>query len=242
MQKISKYYASSHDGSSTIEVGVNLEFGATSDEAMLPTLLWLFLPYDVTLEEQRESLQQRLAQTLQCQLHAEFAGFRIVDTWLEFYFYAPSAKKFEPLVASLLAQQYAYEIGSYKDTKQKFYFEELYPDKKQLLQIYNREIIVQLQEAGDQCECEREVEHYLLFPTQSHAARALEEALRMKFTCKHEGVNDENALRYTVILTKSHNVSDAVIHNITESLFDLAVHEHGSYEGWSTVLVEKNSL
>ncbi len=242
MQKISKYYTHTHDAAQTIEVGVNLAFDATSDDDTLHTLLWLFLPYDVSRQEELAQLQQMLCEKLYRHLHVEFAGFRIVDAWLELYFYAQSAKKFEPFVASLLAQQYTYETGSCKDVRQKFYFDELYPDIKQLLQIHNNEIIMQLQEAGDQCEYEREVEHYLFFPTASNAKRALRKMIDLEFTCKQEYVNDDNELRYTIIVTKSHNVNDAVIHAITEDLCDIAMQEHGSYEGWSTVLVEKNSL
>ena len=242
MQNISTYTVPAHDDTQTIEVGVNLAFDTTLDAEMLPTLLWLFIPYDGTKHEKLIQLQQILCEELYRQIRAEFVGFRIVDGWLELYFYAQSAKKFEPIVASLLEQQYSYEIGSYKDVKQKFYFDALYPDMKQLLQIRNHEIMLQLQEAGDQCECDREVEHYLFFPTQSNAQRALNKALDLEFTCKQEYINDANELRYTIVLTKSHNISDAVISDITEDLCDIALEEHGSYEGWSTILVEKNSL
>ncbi len=225
-----------------IEVGVNLAFDAASDETILQTLLWLFIPYDVVQEQKWMELGQKLIEELYQHLRAEFAGFRIVDGWLEFYFYAQSAKRFEPIVASLLTPQYSYEIGSYKDVKKTFYFDELYPNIKQLLQIHNNEIIAQLREAGDQCEHDREVEHYLFFPTQSNAQRALEKVYSLGFTCKQEYINDDNELRYTIIVTKSHNVKESVIHATTEDLCDIAMLEHGSYEGWSTILVEKNSL
>ncbi len=242
MQKLSTYYTYTHDTMQRIEVGVNLELETVSDTRMLQTLLWLFIPCGTIQKEQLTPLKEMLSEELLHHLHAEFAGFRIVDTWLELYFYAPSAKKFEPVVASLLAEQYPYEIGSYKDAKQKFYADELYPDMKQQLQIHNNDVIMQLREAGDQSSCTREVEHYLFFPTQSNAKRALRKAVELQFTCKNEYIDDTRELRYIITLTKSHSIESAHIHAITEALFDIALEEHGIYEGWSTTLVEKNSL
>ncbi|RUM62998.1 MAG: hypothetical protein DSZ03_05860 [Sulfurimonas sp.] len=239
MQILSKYHPVCEATASSVEIGVNLEFEAASDACALETLLWLFLPYNAAEREQYEQLLQTLAEVLKQRLRAELAGYRIVDGELELYFYAPSAKTFEPVVAAFMSEYSGYDMGSCKDAKQKFYFDALYPDARQLLQIQNTQTIAQLQEAEDQCEQEREVEHYLLFPTRGNAVRALQKASALEFTCKHEYTDDTGELRHIIVITKSHDVSDAVIHEITEDLFVIAMEEHGRYEGWSTTLVLK---
>ncbi len=236
-------YSDIGDDGLDVEVGVNLEFEKESHEAFAENVLWLFVKLNnssCSAEEHELLLQllEKLTMELKTKIEATFAGYRIVEGWFEIYFYAYSAKKFENIAASIVASEYnySYEIGSYKDTKYKFYFDELYPDIMQLLQIQNTQTISLLQEAEDNGELPREVEHYLFFATNSNAQRAVEKAAALGFTCKDKFVDDDNELRHTIILIQSHNVTYKVIDMITQDLLNLAMEEHGLYEGWSTTL------
>jgi len=175
---------------------------------------------------------------LKKELDATFAGYRVVEGWFEVYFYAPTAKKFENIIASILTFEQAYEAGSYKDSKYKLYFDELYPDELQFLQIKNSEIIASLKEAGDNHEVPREVEHYLFFATQSNAQRAIAMAETLEFTCKEEMIDDESELRHGIALTQVHKVDEESIDKVTKELVDVAMQEHGVYRGWSTTLIQ----
>ncbi len=237
-------YNSITDDMVHVETGVNLEFEKESHETFAQNVLWLFVKLNngnCSANEHELLLQflEKLTMELKTKIEATFAGYRIVEGWFEIYFYAHSAKKFENIAASIVASEYnySYEIGSYKDTKYKFYFDELYPDATQLLQIQNRETMSALQDAGDNSELPREVEHYLFFATDSNAQRAVEKAAALGFTCKDKFVDDDNELRYTIILMQSHNVTYDIIDHITQDLLSLAMEEHGLYEGWSTTLV-----
>ncbi|MEA2112166.1 MAG: DUF695 domain-containing protein [Campylobacterota bacterium] len=232
-------YQNVNDDNESIEVGVNLEFEKESYETFAQNVLWIFLKIregsadELTLllellEELNSSLKEKLEATL--------AGYRVVDGWFEIYFYAYSAKKFENITASVVGSKYSYEVGSYKDTKYKLYFDELYPDEMQFLQIRNSDIISSLHAAGDNHEAIREVEHYLFFPTKSNAQRAISKAQSLEFTCKEELVDDESELRHAIVLTQVHSVTPEVVDTITKELMQLAMDEHGLYEGWSTTL------
>ncbi len=227
------------DEGESIEVGVNLDFEKESHETFAQNVLWIFLKIKESDDAEFVrllELLEALNATLKSKLEATLAGYRVVDGWFEIYFYAYSAKKFENLAASVVDSEYSYEIGSYKDTKFKLYFDELYPDETQFLQIRNSAIIASLHEAGDEHEVEREVEHYLFFPTKSNAERAMSKAQALEFTCKEELIDDESELRHAIVLIKDHQVTHEVIDAVTKELMELAMDEHGLYEGWSTTL------
>ncbi len=235
MQQQLRYYIDKNSDIEQVKIGVDIEFSNESSD----TLLWLFISVDNALDEKVDLLQRQITTVLHENIAAYFVGFRRLEHWLELYFYAPSAKKFEPLVASIVQEAYHYEIGSYKDSAQTFYKDVLYPNTKEFLQIQNSEVIQQLQEAGDENVYEREVEHYLFFPTQSNAKRALDQLLLQQFTCKKEFIEEESELCYAFIVTKSHAVCYDVIDAVTGSIYDIARSEHGVYEGWSTTLIQK---
>jgi regulator of RNase E activity RraB len=235
------HYQNITDEGSSVEVGVNLDFEKESYETFAQNLLWIFLKIKEGSDAEFKhlfALVDELNGMLKKELDATFAGYRVVEGWFEVYFYAPTAKKFENIIASILTFEQAYEAGSYKDSKYKLYFDELYPDELQFLQIKNSEIIASLKEAGDNHEVPREVEHYLFFATQSNAQRAIAMAETLEFTCKEEMIDDESELRHGIALTQVHKVDEESIDKVTKELVDVAMQEHGVYRGWSTTLIQ----
>ena len=102
-----------------------------------PLLLWFFVKTDEPQGERFTAFREDLENTLTESLNAVFAGTFTKDGWVEFYFYADSAKRFENLTSEVLARHgnYPYERGSSRDSKWEMYLERLYPDGYALLRI-----------------------------------------------------------------------------------------------------------
>lgn len=204
-----------------------------------PWLLWLFVKAD-EISDPLEAFTRDLSNALETSLDAQFAGRVVKEGWVELYYYAPSAKRFENISTEVMTRHggFAYERGSSKDTKWEMYLHNLYPDPYGLLSIQNRHTVQSLQEAGDDLNTPREVEHYLFFQTKTSLQRAISHLASHGYEVK-EYVNDEESdYAYGVVLVKTESINPEMVDEITTSLYESAMQEHGIYEGWSTVLAK----
>lgn len=233
-----EYYEYFEDDTVSCRCDVELDLYDDLGETERQTLLWLFIKEDDRLSPSFQSFFSALNENLTQQLDAVFAGTLSKEGWIECYFYAYDAKKFVNIVSDLLKTHgpYTHEMGSYKDTKWKFYTENLYPEPFQMLLIQNRHTCDALREEGDDLSIVREVEHYLFFQTKSSLQRAIEKMELDGYAFKEHVEDKESDYYYGAIMTKSHSATFEEINLITEFLFDIALNEHGLYEGWSTTL------
>ncbi len=218
---------------------VELDLMDEAPQEERPWLLWLFIKYD-TLDDPLEAFTRHLIDSLKTSVDAAFAARIIKEGWVEFYFYAPSSKRFENISSEVMNAHggYAYERGSSRDGKWEMYIDNLYPDPYGLLSIQNRQTIAALIEAGDDLTLSREIEHYLFFQTKSSMERAVAQLATHGFMNKEFVQDDESDYSYGVILTQNDAVSPEAIKESTTLLYETAIQEHGYYEGWSTVLAE----
>lgn len=202
-----------------------------------PWLLWLFVKAD-SITDPLESFTRDLSNALETSLDALFAGRVIKEGWAELYYYAPSSKRFENISSDVMNAHggFAYERGSSKDTKWDMYINNLYPDPYGLLSIQNRHTIAALLEAGDDLSIPREVEHYLFFQTKTSMERAISGLASHGYEVKEYLNDDESDYGYGATLIKTESITPENIDEITTSLYESAIQEHGIYEGWSTVL------
>ncbi len=239
------YYTYIDDGNAVkTEVELSLTDDAPQDER--GWLGWVFVkiksPDEMQWCSDREcevllKIQQRLSQVIEEKLNGTFAGVKMQEGWKEFYFYLPTAKKFENSASAVMRsfEGYAYDTATAKDFKWDKYRRELYPDALMAQQIDSRYIINELEAEEDDITLERPVEHYLFFQTEAQAERVGELLTDEGFTLK-ESVEQDNAYAYGIVMTKVHAVTEEVLMQETLRLFEAAAKEHGVYEGWSTVL------
>lgn len=218
------------------EVELSLMDDAPIEEK--PWLLWFFVKNDEPFSQEFIAFKEDLQKTLAEELDALFAGLIIKEGWVEFYFYAPDAKRFENLTADVMKRHggFAYERGASKDTKWEMYLERLYPDGYAALRIQNRHTMEALVEAGDDLTLPREVEHYLFFQTKSAQERAAAFLSAHGFDLKEAVRDDESDFSYGAVLTKIEPITAEIVEETTALLYDTSLQEHGHYEGWSTVL------
>ncbi|MEA1918313.1 MAG: DUF695 domain-containing protein [Campylobacterota bacterium] len=211
-----------------------------------PWLLWLFIklksPESDGLwgEDEHEELLS-IMDLLQEQYEAmdvQHVGYKVQEGWLEIYYYAAQAKRFQGIASEALKPyHYTFDTGSSRDTKWDNYRFELYPNHKTILYIQSMETISALQDEGDDLSIERGCEHYLFFQTEAQRERAITKLEKSGFTCKDDTpYNSKEEYAYGIVMIKSHPVDEESVHMIVDELNEIAIKEHGIYEGWSTTV------
>lgn len=235
---MSEYYELSDEENIPYRCDVEMELIDEAPQIERPWLLWLFVKSENPLDESFTGFTDDLKQALHEAMGALFAGSVTKEGWVELYFYASEAKRFENISSEVMTRHggFAYERGVSKDTKWEMYLERLYPDAYALLRIQNRHTIEALAEAGDDLSIEREVEHYLFFQTRSSMERAVASLSAHGFALKDEVNDDESDHAYGAVVVKTESVLPEQVEETTALLFDAALEQHGYYEGWSTVL------
>ena len=180
---------------------------------------------------------QQTVETALAPLGATLSGVRMLDGWMEIYYYLPAEKNFENRVRDTLAASdgYAFETGTYRDAKWEHYLKEIYPDVLMMQQIHNRQFFTELENEGDDVGKEREVEHYLFFQTPAQRERCVA-SLGQNGMKVLENVDGDDGYPYGAILIGTHAVTEEKMMEVTASLIESAHKEFGRYEGWSTTL------
>jgi len=169
---------------------------------------------------------------------ALYAGSRFIEGWNELYFYANDSKELNSMVNAIFkGSDLVYESNVVKDAKWDFYFSELYPSELEYHHIVSAKIISQLMDEGDDLESSREVEHYVSFQTPTQKDRFVKKLNIDGFIYKDDVATDD--FEHGVALVKNQSVTEDEMKKTINELFLQIKKEHGFYEGWSTVLVQK---
>ncbi len=195
-----------------------------------PILLWINIKYP-TIDEPIEDLTAKLIGSLD----ATFVARKSEDEWIEFFFYASSAKGFEN-IAKEIVSGYEYDMGSFKDHKWSLYLDKLYPDSYQLILIQNQKIFAELSKEGDDFSIAREIEFYLSFQTPTSRDRAIEQIRGSSELKIADTIESDGDYSYSLIATIVASLDSELIDELSSMLYEIALGSHAIYEGWSTVL------
>ena len=237
-----EYYITTSDESS-VKTELEMDYLDSAPQKERPWLLWAFLKMNEVDDEgfatdselaTLKSVTDTLQETLSNEIDAINVGQKYEDGWLELYFYAPTAKKFQSIVSKVLGSDYVTDIGSARDAKWEHYLYTLYPSALMLQQVQSRHIMDDLKEEGDDLTLEREVEHYLGFLTESQAKRVSEELYLHGFKEKEISYNSSEEYGNTLIVTQEHAIDAELLEELAFLLITTAEKEHGIYAGWST--------
>ena len=227
----------------SVKTELEMDYLDDAPQAERPWLLWVFLKLNETDADGMPTSSELTAlDTISQELHVKLTaaldtisvGHKFEDGWVEFYFYAPSAKKFQSLVTQIIGSKYVMDIGSTRDAKWEHYLYTLYPDALMLQQVQTRHILEELAEAGDDFTKEREVEHYLGFLTEGHAKRVSEELYLHGFSEKELSYNSSEEYGNTLVMTQTHLLDKELLEEFAFLLITTAEKEHGIYVGWSS--------
>jgi len=216
------------------DFSVEVELDIDEDVETYPWLFSLFIESELD-----EGSKEQIISTVEKKTFVKYVGMRFIDGWSELYFYSLNSKNLQQDVYAYLQQNgFKYEGGVVKDAKWDFYHGNLEPNELQYFMIESQKIINMLVEEGDDISKEREVEHYVMFDTQTQMQRFSETSKELGFEFKDEISSDE--CQYGVALNKCHNLEYKTLNDTIKSLCELSNKEHGSYELWSTTLAESD--
>jgi regulator of RNase E activity RraB len=237
-----EFYETHTDEGEIARIEVDLSLIDNAPDDMRPWMLWLFVQVPDGTDKLFSVFRDDLISTLADEIDAVYAGTITQEGWCELYFYADTSKKFENIITTVLNKHtpYASERGSARDGKWEMYLERLYPQSFDLIGIQNRDTIAALLDAGDDLTLEREVEHYLFFQTPTALNRMTGILAQSGYVLKELLNDDESEYAHGASFVKVHAITSEAIEEITATLFEQVLQEHGSYEGWSTVMGEKN--
>lgn len=239
-----EYYITT-DEASSVMTEVEMDYIETAPQEERPWLLWAFFKMNEVDEKgfptasELSGLQaaaMSLEEALTSELDAVYVGQRYAEGWMELYFYAPTAKRFQTIVTEHASARYVFDSGSSRDAKWEYYRYTLYPDALMQQQIQSRDIIAELKEAGDDLSRSREVEHYLQFQTEANAKRAGEKLALEGFAVKEISYDSGEEYAHVLTLTKEHCIDEELLEKLARTLTEAASKEHGLYAGWSTAL------
>lgn len=146
-------------------------------------------------------------------------------------FYGPAGKDqvFEAVIVDVLdglGQPFTANGGP--DPDWDYYASFLYPDEERLRWILDRQLVAQLEEAGDVHEQSRPVDHRLTFD-DADGGRAFVAAVEAR---GFAAATSQEGARLVVDLVRDDPVTLDHIHTVVMELVALADHGDGIYDGW----------
>jgi hypothetical protein len=218
----------------TEDFSVEVELEIDEDVQTYPWLFSLFIEKEID-----NDIKNEIIEIVEKKPFVKYVGMRFIDGWSELYFYSLNSKNIQKEIHPYLqSKSYNFESGVVKDAKWEFYQGNLEPNELEFLMIESQKIVDMLANEGDDITKEREVEHYVMFETQTQMQRFVKNSEALGFVLKDEISNDE--CEYGVALVKVHNLEYKTLIDTIDELSSFAKKEHGFYELWSTTLVESN--
>lgn len=223
-------------------IDIEVELDIDENVKTFPWLFSLFINFDLEKKTRDEieiflEMKESIILTLEKNSMVKYVGRRIVDGWIELYFYSLNSKNLQKSIIKYLNESsLQFESGVVRDTKWDFYTANLMPSELQYCFIESQKIVELLEEEGDNTYILREVEHYAMFDTSTQKQRFIDSAIDRGFTFKDDISTDE--CEHGVAVTKVHSLQKEILNGVIKELFEISKIEHGHYELWSTILAE----
>ena len=231
---------------------VDLGIAETAPDDQRPMLLWMWLQmqspdeHGFASEDEEPQLikiEDAFIDAVELTTGAAFVGRVTTCGRREFYFYAKSDEGYEDTIAEAMEafEEYEFEVGTQEDEQWLQYCDVLVPGPEESQQIFNRQVIERLDEAGDPLTTPRAVDHFANFSNTEDRSQFVAAAVEAGFELISEKFNEapDCELPYGVGLQRVSPVDFETIDEITYELFDLARENHGDYEGWGSPVVPK---
>ncbi len=224
------------DKNETQDIIVNYDLIEIAPDYMTPKLSYLFYkPTEIVEDFEKYFLDNASVELLISNDGlGYFAGARLVDGWVETYFYTANSKALRHALKEKLPSSAEHEMGSYNDGEWRFFFEKLNPSTSQKREINNRLVTLDLIDAGDDLSLPHEFEHHFYFHTDSQRQKVSTELQGLGHQIKDESIDEDAEKRF--VLTTTHT-SDALLETMntfSRNVTFIANKYHALYDGWST--------
>lgn len=165
-----------------------------------------------------------------------YVGRNTSDGRRDFYFYTTNALQAESCLSAAMVPfpEYEFETGHRPDPKWSTYFAFLYPSPRSYQTMMNSHTLENLKRHDDKHEIEREVCHWIYFPSAEDRSRFLAASLEKGYRSVKEWDDDKTPRPYGLTIARVTTVDYTTINNVVLELFDLAQECNGDYDGWET--------
>ncbi|MBS9773900.1 MAG: DUF695 domain-containing protein [Tenacibaculum sp.] len=155
------------------------------------------------------------------------------DGTMQMCFYSKDAKNHEELINSVMQNHSEYQYGTdyTEDNEWGYYFDFLYPSEYEYQTIQNQKIIMQLANAENNDELEREVDHWLYFATENDTENFIKEVKEIGYTILSKE-EIEGEMPILLHISRNDTTIWGDVNNYVWELITIAKNNNGIYDGW----------
>ena len=169
------------------------------------------------------------------------AGAVKTDGRLDLYIYTQSIKGIEDIINSTMKtkfKDYLYAIDTKQDKEWNVYYKFLYPNPYELQTIQNRNIVMLLEQNGDNPEVKRKVDHWIDFKDKNNLKTFIDSVAEKGYEVLSEQGNDQKEFKYSVNITREDITVLSEVNNYVWELVELATENNGIYGGWGCLIAK----
>lgn len=186
------------------------------------------------------AIEDALFDSVAKSLRARYVGRVTTQGRRDHFYYGQSAEGLPGAASEAMRgfSSYRFTCNDEQDSAWSVYSEVLFPGDIELQSIYNRRLVNQLMESGDDLSEPREVDHWMYFPSEEHRDQFLLQVAGNGFRSQCTLVENSDAeFRYAVQLTRQDRVDMETIDGLVIDLFLRTRNCGGNYDGWETSVV-----
>jgi hypothetical protein len=187
--------------------------------------------------EDLDALQEKMTERLSRTAGAICVGFYDLRGVTTFVFY--TKKKLTADAATVLVgdtHPYESDVQVDDDPEWRFYIDALFPDAYALQGIWNRLIVDELEEHGDQLHEPRDVDHVATFPSNASARKAEKKLVAAHFTIDGLADADEEG-RFELAFHRAETLEEGKPDRFSAEILDIILPLDGEYDGWGAPTV-----
>ncbi|MFZ5444849.1 MAG: DUF695 domain-containing protein [Myxococcota bacterium] len=182
------------------------------------------------------ALEDRLVEAVRTKLEGLYVARAVAYGYTEFFFYVPLAHRATD--ASVLPDAGEYQLEWFaEDDAEWARYGELFPDRWSLQTIFNRRIVAQMQEAGDQLDVPRQVDHVAFFPSRLQATAAAEALRGADFQVDEPEAPEKSDEPWMLEFHRDDHCADGEPDEFVAEVLELIEPHEGDYDGWGAPVV-----
>ncbi len=180
------------------------------------------------------AIEDKLVESIGHELEGWFVGRVLYRGSADLFFYLPepNADDEDRLASCVEAAAGDYEITQRidEDPKWEFYTGFLWPDRASHQAMGNRRVLAQLEQAGDDHELPRTIDHFAYFESPAACKRFAARLREHGFTVDEPEQGEHGA--WGLQFHRDDHLADGRIDEITGEILELMGDDDGDYDGW----------
>lgn len=156
------------------------------------------------------------------------------------YFYLTDTTNVRAALTALYNSQfptYDFYINLEEDKEWEFYLDFLYPNEQIQESMSNRDVLMSLEDAGDDLTEPRQIDHWVYFKNKQNRAEYAKYIVESGYEIQNESKVKGYEFGYSIQFSRVDYVDLGSINEITWELSEKARELNGEYDGWETFVI-----